>query len=134
MSEIYKINVLNSNNDITKIFVFHGDKEYKQKDYPANAEPIPMFIYGDDTILRIKEKIFMECGNKIKNPTTSGMYLFSITKKKLNNNNTFFNLTQKETVDLTYNRLRQFLFNIVNNIIHGFTIYFYSINSRVFRN
>ena len=78
MSEIYKINVLNSNNDITKIFVFHGDKEYKQKDYPANAEPIPMFIYGDDTILRIKEKIFMECGNKIKNPTTSGMYLFQL--------------------------------------------------------
>ena len=43
------------------------------------------------------------------------MYLFSITPKKLNSYNTFYNLTQQDSIDLTDNRLKQFLSNIVPN-------------------
>ena len=43
------------------------------------------------------------------------MYLFSITESKLNPDNVFSNLTQQDTIDLTDNRLKQFLSNIVAN-------------------
>ena len=42
------------------------------------------------------------------------MYLFSITQK-LNSYNTFLNLTQQDSIDLTDNRIKQFLSNIVPN-------------------
>ena len=43
------------------------------------------------------------------------MYLFSITEKKYDSDFTFNNLTQNDTIDLTDNRLKQFLSNIVSN-------------------
>ena len=43
------------------------------------------------------------------------MYLFCITQKKLNAYNTFMNLTQDDSIDLTDYRLKQFLLNFVLN-------------------
>ena len=43
------------------------------------------------------------------------MYLFSINKKIFNSSTVFYKLTQKETIDLTDERLHQFLFNILTS-------------------
>ena len=114
MSKIYKINVVNKNNEIKNIFVFHGTAPYNKTD--AKEILIPKFIHSDDTIGKIKEKILMEC--KIQTPI-AGMYLFTINFEKLNKINIFNNLTQKELLDLTDYRLKSFLSNIVSqeNII-----------------
>ena len=48
-------------------------------------------------------------------PIIIEMYLFSITERKLNNYNTFLNLTQQDRIDLTDERLKQFLSNFVIN-------------------
>ena len=134
MSEIYKINRV-INNEITEIFVFTGSYTIKSKknNPTANGEKIftttewktisknktPIhfienkYIHGDDTILRIKEKILKEC--KGLNSSTSEMYLFSIQKNKFNISNMFYRLTQKETLDLNNERLKQFLYNILSS-------------------
>ena len=54
MSKIYKINVVNKNNEIKNIFVFHGTAPYNKTD--AKEILIPKFIHSDDTIGKIKEK------------------------------------------------------------------------------
>ena len=129
MSEIYKINRV-VNNEISRIYVFSGDEKTSEKDYPdifdgpgelknIQDKKIPIqiiksFIHGDDTIQRIKEKIFMDC-KKLNNATPDELYLFSITEQKLNNYNTFLNLTQQDRIDLTDERLKQFLSNFVIN-------------------
>ena len=94
MSEIYKINRV-VNNEISRIYVFSGDKKITEKDYPdifdgpgelnnIQDKNIPIqiiksFIHGDDTIQRIKEKIFMDCKN-LNNATPDELYLFSIIR------------------------------------------------------
>ena len=82
MSEIYKINYI-VNNKIKKIFVFVGNLKveekstgYKLKDgtdifstpewnriTSENIEVIILkkYIHGDDYVIRVKEKILMEC-------------------------------------------------------------------------
>jgi hypothetical protein len=121
MSEIYKINRV-INKEISHIYVFSGDKNITEKEYPdifstgelknIRDKKIPIqiiksFIHGDDTIQRIKEKIFMDCKN-LNNAIPTELYLFSITERKLNNYNTFLNLTQQDRIDLTDERLKQF--------------------------
>ena len=128
MSEIYKINRV-TNNEISQVYVFAGDNDVSESDYPEifsaeelrniNEKNIPVqiinaYIHGDDTIQRIKEKIFKECRN-IQNSIPDEMYLFCITQKKLNAYNTFMNLTQDDSIDLTDYRLKQFLLNFVSN-------------------
>ena len=131
MSEIYKINRV-INNQISQIYVFvgHEDKTVEQvkgdgstfsakelqniDEHNIPVHIIKEYIHGDDTIQRIKEKIFKEC-KYIENSTPSMMYLFSVTESKLNPDNVFSNLTQQDTIDLTDNRLKQFLSNIVVN-------------------
>ena len=104
MSEIYKINKV-INNEISKIYIFAGNKTITESDYSdiftaprlkeIQDKKIPVvvidsFIHGDDTILRIKEKILMDCEDI--NHSTAEMYLFSITQKLINSYNTFNNL------------------------------------------
>ena len=131
MSEIYKVNRV-INNEISHIYVFVGDQEKTVEEIKGDGttfsapelknidqKKIPIqiikaYIHGDDTIQRIKEKIFKECSN-IENSIPKSMYLFSITEKKYDSDYTFNNLTQNDTIDLTDNRLKQFLSNIVPN-------------------
>ena len=130
MSDIFKVNYV-INNQIKKLFIFVGNHEVVERNnnYIINdneiltdaeirlisedniqVELVDSFIHGDDTILRIKEKIFKECG---LNVSTSQMYLFSVLYKKLHNSNTYFKLTNDDTMDLTDARLKQFLYNIL---------------------
>ena len=131
MSEIYKVNRV-INNQISHIYVFVGDQEKTVEEIKGDGttfsaselrkidqKKIPIqiikaYIHGDDTIQRIKEKIFKECSN-IENSIPNAMYLFSITEQKYDSDFTFNNLTQNDTIDLTDNRLKQFLSNIVSN-------------------
>ena len=98
MSDIFKVNYV-INNQIKKLFIFVGNHEVVERNnnYIINdneiltdaeirlisedniqVELVDSFIHGDDTILRIKEKIFKECG---LNVSTSQMYLFSVLYK-----------------------------------------------------
>ena len=96
----------------SQIFSAKEIRDIQDKNIPVQI--INAYIHGDDTIQRIKEKIFKECKN-INNSIPNSMYLFSITQKKLNSYNTFLNLTQQDSIDLTDNRIKQFLSNIVPN-------------------
>ena len=124
-------------NEISHIYVFAGERDITEANYPdifsakelrnIQDKNIPIqiinaFIHGDDTIQRIKEKIFKECKN-INNSIPNSMYLFSVTEKKLNSYNTFYNLTQQDSIDLTDIRLKQFLSNIVPYIINDFLVF-----------
>ena len=127
MSEIYKINKV-INNEISKIYIFAGNKTITETDYSniftaprlkeIQDKKIPVvvidsFIHGDDTILRIKEKLLMRGGDI--NHSLAEMYLFTITQQKMNSYNVFNNLTQEDVMELTDIRLKQFLYNIVSN-------------------
>ncbi len=135
MSQIYKVNLLNRNN-IQKIFVFKGKYEIEEQSNKVTTNPgnflifskkeldkinannisvqyIDQLIYDDDSILRLKEKILIEC--RSLNLSINQMYLFSNSQKKFNINNTYYKLTQKETHELNINTLNNFLFNMVSN-------------------
>ena len=135
MSQIYKVNLLDRNN-IQKIFVFKGKydlniQENKVTSNPGNftifskreldnisanniqVQYIDQLIYDDDSILRLKEKILIEC--RSLSLSINQMYLFSNTQKKFNINNIYYNLTQKETHELNINTLNSFLFNIISS-------------------
>ena len=135
MSEIYKINLLNKNK-IQKIYVFKGNYELNENANNITSEPfdtlifskkeldnisknnievqyIDQLIYDDDSILRVKEKILIECRNI--NSSINQMYLFSNSEKKFNVNDSYFKLTQKETHELNKNTLGNFLVNFISN-------------------
>ena len=135
MSQIYKVNLLDRNN-IQKIFVFKGKydvniQENKVTSNPGNftifskreldnisanniqVQYIDQLIYDDDSILRLKEKYSLNARNL--SLSINQMYLFSNTQKKFNINNTYYNLTQKETHELNINTLNSFLFNIISS-------------------
>ena len=104
MSQIYKVNLLDRNN-IQKIFVFKGKYDVNIKisnkvtSNPGNftifskseldnissnniqVQYIDQLIYDDDSILRLKEKILIEC--RSLNLSINQMYLFSNTQKNL---------------------------------------------------
>ena len=132
MSEIYKINVV-KNNEVKEIFIFGGPTiEEKNEDYFSPKEKeyikrknisttkIKSYIYEDDTIMKIKQKILMECYKKniknksIKKFSVEEMYLFSKTEKKLNMLNSYNEITENNISDLTNVKLNEFLFNIVS--------------------
>ena len=135
MSKIYKINYI-INNEIQNIFIFKGnniventEKGPKVKDLDIFNEEewsniskkqikltyIDKYIHDDDTIIRIKEKILKEC--KGLNSSTMEMYLFSLKQQILDPNNYYNKLTQNGHWDLTDVRLKQFLWNILENNI-----------------
>ena len=83
MSQIYKVNLLDKNN-IQKIFVFKGKYDINEEENKITTNPgnftifskneldninknnipvqyIDQLIYDDDSILRLKEKILIEC-------------------------------------------------------------------------
>ena len=101
MSQIYKVKLLNRNN-IQKIFVFKGNYDINEESNKVSTNPgnFPIFskneldkinennisvqyidqlIYDDDSILRLKEKILIEC--RSLNVSINQMYLFLIHRK-----------------------------------------------------
>ena len=69
-------------------------------------------LHGDDTIGMIKKKIVHALELEI---STKEMYLFGITKPKLNSSTLYKQLTQQETIPLTQEILCTLLLNIVEN-------------------
>ena len=135
MSQIYKVNLLDKNN-IQKIFVFKGKYEINESPNKITSVPgnftifskselteinkknievqyIDQLIYDDDSVLRVKEKILIECRNL--NLSINQMYLFYNSQKKFNINDTYYKLTQKETHELNINTLNSFLYNFISN-------------------
>ena len=135
MSQIYKVNLLNRNN-IQKIFVFKGKYDINEQSNKVSTNPgnftifskaeldkineknisvqyIDQLIYDDDSILRLKEKILIEC--RSLNVSINQMYLFFNSQKKFNINDSYYKLTQKETHELNINTLNNFLSNIISN-------------------
>ena len=74
------------------------------------------YIHGDDYVIRVKEKILMECSGL--NSSTSEMYLFTIQKEKIDIASMYYKLTQNDTIDLNNNRLMSFLYNFVNKLTY----------------
>ena len=134
MTFTYKIGHTQENNELKKIYVFYGFSKtdldslfikestnpifleifspaelqiIREKDIPVTF--LPVAIYPDDTIETIKEKIIQSCG---LNCAFSEMYLFAQQKERLNALTIFQTLTQNEKLDLTRERLVQFLLNI----------------------
>ena len=135
MSQIYKVNLLDKN-IIQKIFVFKGKYEINESPNKITSIPgnftifskseldkineknidvqyIDQLIYDDDSLLRVKEKILIECRNL--NLSINQMYLFYNSQKKFNINDTYYKLTQKETHELNINTLNSFLYNFISN-------------------
>ena len=128
MSEIYKINLV-KNNEVKEIFIFGGPdiENIDEKKYLSTKEislidknniikhKIKSFIYKDDTILKVKEKILMECfkpGSRNKYPL-SEMYLFSKINKKLDFMVSYNEITENDITELTSTKVNEFLYNIV---------------------
>lgn len=132
---MYKLAHTLENSDIKKIYVFYGTSKgtdldslfkkdmsnpvfndvfsiaeleiIREKTIPVTF--LPMAIYPDDTIETIKEKIIQFCG---LNCAFSEMYLFAQQKEVLNSLMIFQTLTQNEKLELTRERLVQYLLNI----------------------
>tara|TARA_B100000795_G_scaffold199322_1_gene153171 strand:- start:15960 stop:21974 length:6015 start_codon:yes stop_codon:yes gene_type:complete len=124
---IIKINHLEGN-IIKKIYVFHGEHSVNKdwevdgtniftkqeskniSDNNIQVELINAYIHGDDTISTIKKKIVQHTKIRV---STKELYLFGIHSKVLDPSVLYNQLTQVETMDLTKDRLCQYLLNIV---------------------
>ena len=140
MSQVYKVGY-NSNNKVTQIYVFIGARivnldsdinlnnlfelepnnsifnnvfspqelvEIKENDIElifVNEQ-----IHLDDTIETLKKKLLIGAKNQVL--SFGEIYLFSKHKKQLNNESVYQLLTQNGKLELTKDRLMQFLLNI----------------------
>jgi len=111
MSEIFKICHINASG-IKKEFIFNGSLDESETFSKQETEIVYVnsFIHRDDSIRRVKEKIFMHCDLDI---SISEMYLFGLIEKVLTPEIIYNRLTQDDKYDLTYYRLKTFLRNIV---------------------
>jgi len=131
MSNVIKINHI-VNNTIKNIYVFagsidinsespwnlkNGDTVFSPKELENIKEQnitvtiLNGFIHSDDTISTVKTKIIKYTELRI---STSELYLFGITTKKLNPSVLYNQLTQNDTLKLTKERLCHLLLNIIN--------------------
>ena len=135
MFPIFKLNHV-IDNRISKIYIFHGNQSISLEDGFANINRnynlfteeeynfiqsnnieisyINKFIHPDDTIIRIKEKIF----NEITDIDTSlnELYLFSIDKKKIDIESVLFEFQNNSLQDdVIINKLKLFLMNFVKS-------------------
>ena len=109
MSEIFKIVLLKPNQQSITYTFDILNKHSKS----INKKHMSIPIYRDDTIQRIKEKIYIFTDIKI---SLSEMYLFKKNKVKFNNENIYKKLIQDNSFELDTYRLRTFLNNSEKNI------------------
>ena len=131
MSQTYKLNHI-ENNIIKGIYIFSNDDSIKSPEYNDSNDTaifsleelrtiakknipvkiISTVLHGDDTIGMIKKKIVYALELEI---STKEIYLFGITKTKLNSSTLYKQLTQQDTIPLTQEILCTMLLNIVEN-------------------
>ena len=92
-----------------KVFSKEEIKNIKDKNIPI--EFIDYKIYIDDSIEDIKKKIILAYEKRI---SFNSIYLFGLQEEKLNPVKVYQNLTQNEKLELTKERLAQFLLNFTN--------------------
>ena len=142
MSDIFKVSILNKSG-IDKIFVFYGSKklhdgasEVSPTQYfkmEPNSDPfenvfnneelrsisennidvefVNLSIRLDDSVEEIKRKIIIILNDNI---SFDEIYLFSLKEEAINLVSSYQNITQNEKLDLTKDRLTQFLLNFVD--------------------
>ncbi len=125
---IIKINHLEGI-EIKKIFVFKGShiisddfmddagvsifSDSERTNIEKNSIPIELidvYIHGDDTVSTIKKKIIQHTNLRI---SLKELYMFAVHRKKINPSVLYNQLTQVETLELTQERLCQYLLNIL---------------------
>ena len=104
MSKIFKICHIDQNG-IKKVFVFNGGKEEETFSKEVETVFIDDYIHRDDSIRRIKEKIFLHCDLDV---SISELYLFGLNESLLTPLVIYNRLTQNDKLDLTYYRLKSF--------------------------
>ena len=111
-----RINICHIDNEkIKKRYSFKGGRKIEFRKDNSNmddTEFIDTYIHMDDSIRRIKEKIVINCGLDV---SISELYLFTVTKKKLNVEKIYNDLTQMDNYDLT----KDLLCNYYTNITEG---------------
>ena len=133
MFPIIKLNHV-INNQISKIYVFIGNEssegnfatinqrlnlftedEFRHiQENDISVEYVKKFIHPDDTIIRIKEKIFNEIDEL--NISINEIYLFSLITKKINIDDIIFDYQNNSLQDqVTINKLKLFLMNFVKS-------------------
>jgi len=125
---VYKVNHI-YNDKINSIIVYYGKKVNESEKQNVmlslftkwemdkinhdNTNVIfsEQLIHFDDTIHTIKIKILSELKNML---SLEEIYLYCLKREKINTINLYKSLTQNGKLELTYNRLMQFLKNIVS--------------------
>lgn len=102
-------------NRVKKKFYFGNEETFskegeKKEEGDIEKEKINEYIHLDDSIKRIKEKIFMNCN---LNVSISEMYLTAVVEKNIVPDIVYNRLTQNDDLDLTYMRLETFIKNVV---------------------
>ena len=129
MSQIFKVNHVKGN-EIKHIYIFIGSHTFDTDNYgpdgvkifnrieweniSKNSIPItviPHYIHGDDTINMIKKKIvkYVKLQKSVKQ-----LYLFAIKHKVLDPTVLFNNLSQGNQMDVTHQKLCQYMMNIID--------------------
>ena len=112
MSEIIKICHID-NEKIKETYNFEGNNLEFRSETKVGIT-INNYIHMDDSIRRIKNKIIMNCN---LNVSMSELYLFTITKPKINVEKVYNDLTQMDNYNLTKDLLCNYYLNIVDDNI-----------------
>ena len=126
---IYKVHYL-KNNETHSIYVFSGENKVKEEDLykkcfseeellSIQEKKTPIYflssaIHKDDTIFTIKTKVLKEIPEKSKelNFSLPEIYLFCQKREKFTTAEVYESLTKNKKIELTRNRLENFLSNI----------------------
>jgi len=134
MSQIFKVNHVNGT-EIKHIYIFTGSHHFQTDNYGPDGEKIftadewdnistndipitliPHYIHGDDTINIIKKKIV----KYVKlHKSTKQLYLFAIQQKVLNPTLLFNELSQGHEINVTHQKLCQYMRNIIRKSAHS---------------
>ena len=120
MSKTFKICHIN-NESIKNTFVFNGNDDsetFREEKYGEEVTLVNEYIHLDDSIRRIKEKIFMHCD---LNCSISEIYLFCVVDKVLDPEIIYNKLTQNDNLDLTNYRLEVFIKNLSRSALDFIT-------------
>ena len=112
MSKTFKICHID-HEKIKKVYIFGSNDEIFSKSLQEKGieiEVVKERIYMDDTIRRIKEKIFLNCNLNVSIPE---LYLMSVVKKTIRPEIVYNRLTQDDKLDLNKERLC----TMVNNLL-----------------
>ena len=115
--EIKKIYVFKGNHTIddswkdeNNVPIFSEKEEIKIKTNSIPVEFIDNYLHEDDTVSTIKKKILQYTKMRI---SLKELYMFGVHTKKINPSVLYNQLTQVETLELTQERLCQYLLNLL---------------------